>query len=151
MARTKRVSKARKGGIKGKGRRVQSKRMSKKRTKRSSKSSSRSNKRMRRSFIKKSRGRPRRSLRMMRGGVSGNVTIQDITSKKFILTTDSNKTIAHLKQMIVNDDTWDFDDTTQFRLTLNGENQTDDKNVVIGSTYMLILRLPPDHPNANPD
>jgi hypothetical protein len=62
MARTKRVSKARKG------RRVQSKRVGKKRTKRSSKSSSRSNKRMRRSFIKKSRGRPRRSLRRMRGG-----------------------------------------------------------------------------------
>lgn len=62
MARTKRVSKARKG------RRVRSKRVSKKRTKRSSKSSSRSNKRMRRSFIKKSRGRSRRSLRRMRGG-----------------------------------------------------------------------------------
>ena len=64
MARTKRVSKTRKG------RRVRSKRVSKKRTKRSSKSSSRSNKRMRRSFIKKSRGRPRRSLRRMRGGAS---------------------------------------------------------------------------------
>ena len=64
MARTKRVSKARKG------RRVRSKRVSKKRTKRSSKSSSRSNKRMRRSFIKKSRGRSRRSLRRMRGGAS---------------------------------------------------------------------------------
>ena len=62
MARTKRVSKVRKG------RRVQSKRVGKKRTKRSSKSSSRSNKRMRRSFIKKSRGRPKRSLRRMRGG-----------------------------------------------------------------------------------
>jgi len=70
MARTKRVSKARKGSIRGKGRRVQSKRVGKKRTKRSSKSSSRSNKRMRRSFIKKSRGRSRRSLRRMRGGAS---------------------------------------------------------------------------------
>lgn len=80
MARMKRVSKARKGSIRGKGsirrkgkgkrvRRVQSKRMGKKRTKRSSKSSSRSNKRMRRSFIKKSRGRSRRSLRRMRGGL----------------------------------------------------------------------------------
>ena len=71
MARTKRLSKARKGSMRGKGkrvRRVQSKRVGKKRTKRSSKSSSRSNKRMRRSFIKKSRGRSKRSLRRMRGG-----------------------------------------------------------------------------------
>lgn len=69
MARTKRLSKVRKGSIRGKGkrvRRVQSKRVGKKRTKRSSNKSS--NKRMRRSFIKKSRGRPRRSQRRMRGG-----------------------------------------------------------------------------------
>lgn len=81
MARTKRLSKVRKGSIRGKGkrvRRVQSKRMGKKRTKRSSKSSSRSNKRMRRSFIKKSRGRPRRSLRRMRGG-SSTLSSSDIT------------------------------------------------------------------------
>lgn len=61
MARTKRVSKARKGR-RVRSKRVRSKRMGKKRTKRSS------NKRMRRSFIKKSRGRPKRSLRRMRGG-----------------------------------------------------------------------------------
>lgn len=135
MARTKRVSKARKG------RRVQSKRMGKKRTKRSSKSSSRSNKRMRRSFIKKSRGRSRRSLRRMRGGSSGNVTIRDLFNQRFVFATDSNTNIGQLKEMLVKDGPWGFNNTNQFRLTLNGGDLTDNENVVIGSTYMLIIRL----------
>ena len=96
MARTKRVSKARKGSIrgkgkgkrlpKGKGQRVRSKRVGKKRTKRSSKSSSRSNKRMRRSFIKKSRGRSRRSLRRMRGGSSEDkVRVRELMEVQAVL------------------------------------------------------------------
>lgn len=60
MTRTKRVSNV----PKRKGKRVKSKRMSKRMTKRRN-----STKRMRRTFIKKSRGRSRRSLRRMRGGM----------------------------------------------------------------------------------
>tara|TARA_A200000113_G_scaffold211355_1_gene212002 strand:- start:481 stop:1491 length:1011 start_codon:yes stop_codon:yes gene_type:complete len=65
MVRKKILSRAKKNNFKGKakGRRVQSKRVNKKRTKRSS------NKKIRKSF-KKLRGRPRWSLREMRGGAA---------------------------------------------------------------------------------
>ena len=154
MARTKRVSR-------GRRKRVQSKRMGKKRTKRSSKSSSRSNKRMRRSFIKKSRGRSRRSLRRMRGGmfmfpsamaaqnkaVSGQVTVKDITTRTKNFEMDSTQTIDDLKKKIVeSSDVWKFENTEQFRLIKDGIHQMKSNNVVIGSTYTIVLSLPPGHP-----
>jgi len=107
MARTKRVSKARKG------RRVQSKRVGKKRTKRSSKSSSRSNKRMRRSFIKKSRGRSRRSLRRMRGGSAKYAPNYQYWKER-----DPEKRDYHRQLALKADSTSGFGDITQWEKSL---------------------------------
>ena len=124
--------------------RVRSKRVRSKRNKRNKRSSNKSfNKRKRRSFIKKSRGRPRRSLRRLRGGadplgatINVVVSMMGVHGSK-VYTMDSDKTILDLKQKITEKTGIP---SNRLRLLSGGVDMDDSKRLEHNDEYGAILK-----------